>query len=147
MLDAAKFSLYRKNCDVGGLPDIGRPVEISTFAAPAPCMFFLLTAGVFAFILLNRRRCGQSSVRGWIRHGNYRSAARIIAEAGIFSAQNAAPVAATFLSRKFEVSPAAIISPAVFVAALMTAVSALSGQVKRFSARERQRLAGILERR
>jgi uncharacterized integral membrane protein len=69
----------------------------------------------------------------------------IIAEAGIFSAQNAASVATTFLSRKFEASLAVIISPAVFAGALMTAVSALSGQVKWFSVRERQRFAGILE--
>ncbi len=69
----------------------------------------------------------------------------IIAEAGISSAQNAAPVATTFLSRKFEASPAVIIFPAVFAGTLMTAVSALSGQVMRFSVHERQRLAGILE--
>ena len=44
----------------------------------------------------------------------------IIAGAVISSAQNAASVAATVLSRKFEASQAVIIFPAVFAGALMT---------------------------
>jgi len=96
---------------VGGLPDIGRRAGISAFAAPAPCMFFLLTGGMFAFILLNKRWCAKSSVRGRIRHGNYRRVARYHCRGGYFFS---------------------IIFSAVFAGALMTAVSALSGQVKRF---------------
>jgi hypothetical protein len=151
LLDAAKFSLCKKNCAIGGLPDIGRPAEISAFAAPASCMFFLLTAVVFAFILLNKHRCAKSSVRGWIRHVNIAVPPVIIAEAVISSAQNAASVAATFLSRKLNLRPLRRASfflpylPGLFAGVLMAAVSALSGQVKRFSAHERQRLAGTLE--